>query len=660
MAVTKSQFSSSEQIVQKSRIIAAILSELGASQATIFVEGESSDGPFACQMSCDLLIPFRNSKLQIHSVPSHWKGITVTCCFVGHRIKFKTTRKADDFNLWELPEEVYLIDLRQERRWRFPENQYSCEVVGASVAVYGYAVDINKECVAIDFDTSYDLSIGSHYKIIARMVNTNRDVFFADCELLVVTGNNAEDCRAIFKIVNDKAATEEAQKRKVERYEVTSTSVALTGAPFADFKAEVDFEVKNISSGGLLLRQRQGNSDHGLVPGLILTAKHPEVSLIVIWENDGYFGCRPLLQGREALSLWYRFLEEVHSPNDRKVSVIRREFADLLTYSGLVKGNRRKPFGKDMAQHLITHPELASPLLIQHYYGTQGTNETDLHSSAKRIGDNTWFFGDGAALTSDAGSYNAMLDTFTANLTKLAKVSSLYPRYLTGIWHQNVQATKVWGMELARKSTTRLFSASNVSMKNITPDGADSRVKALGDESASNRFHIAGLFEPCLFEVIAGGDGTHPVLNAELGKLGPYHQTQSKIVVLPNDLYLVAHRVVTYAIWSNTGVTNSVFVLVPRGCSAQMLGQGLKSLAEDDLSFGTDDFLVIFDDSFSDDLDETIFPPDRRFYISSPRLTTSRNSRSHVALTSSVNSHKTNTHCVRANRHLIGQLTIWR
>ena len=312
------------------------------------------------------------------------------------------------------------------------------------------------------------------------------------------------------------------------------------------------------------MRRRQGNPDHGLVPGLILTAKHPDVSLIVIWETNGYFGCRPLLQGRDALSHWYRFIEGVHPPNDRRVSVSRREFADLLTHSGLLKGARRKPFGKDIAQHLITHPELASPLLIYHYYGTQGTNEADLHFSAKRIEDNTWFGGDGASLTSDAGPYNAMLDMFTANLTKFTKVSSLYPRYLTTIWHQNVQATKVWGMDLARKPTSKIFSAYNVSMKNITVDGADSRVKALRDESASTRFHTAGLFEPCLFEAIAGTDGIHPVLNTELGKLGPYHHAQSKIVVLPNDLYLVAHRVVSYATWSNNGVTNSVFVLVPR------------------------------------------------------------------------------------------------
>jgi hypothetical protein len=87
----------------------------------------------------------------------------------------------------------------------------------------------------------------------------------------------------------------------------------------------------------------------------------------------------------------------------------------------------------------------------------------------------------------------------------------------------------------------------------------------------------------------------------ELGKMGPYHRVVTKFVALGPEEFLIAHRIFTHNIWSSTGVTNSVFVLVPGGLDLKRLNMGLDQLSKDNISFGTDDFCLILDGQASVD-----------------------------------------------------------
>ena len=58
---------------------------------------------------------------------------------------------------------------------------------------------------------------------------------------------------------------------------------------------------------------------------------------------------------------------------------------------------------------------------------------------------------------------------------------------------------------------------------------------------------------------------------------------------------MIAHRVFTHNICGTMGVTNSVFVVVPQGLDPELLLCSLLALGHDEISFGTDDFLVVFD-----------------------------------------------------------------
>ena len=130
--------------------------------------------------------------------------------------------------------------------------------------------------------------------------------------------------------------------------------------------------------------------------------------------------------------------------------------------------------------------------------------------------------------------------------------------------------------------------------------------------------------------MFAGCDGTHPILQSELGKFGPFHLVQSKFFYSGSGNEVVlAHRIRTHNIWSSTGVTNSAFVVVPRGFTTELLVTFLKVIAKDEISFGTDDFLIIIDDGFenAEGYSETLPDPKRfTFLIHDLLLNTSESS----------------------------------
>jgi len=608
----------SEKIVTKSRIVAAVLAELGVTRAVVMFTCNETSETYSCRITCELTQPFSNSQLSFTDLPESCKSGKAVCCFAGHRIVFET-KQSSELGSWMLPDSLKMMDLRHERRWSFPHHQYSAEIIGNQGSFYGYAVDINQDCLAIDMDITHDLTLSGEYKIIIRMINTNNDVFFRKCKLALLTPQASSGQRGIFQlectsrtavVVSQLGA--ETKRRQSQRLSIASGSIVLSGSPLNDFRTELDFVVENVSAGGMSVGLREGNKEYGLLPGMIVKSRNPELSMLVVWADQDIYGLRPLLGGGHEVSQWYRYLNEVNPPLDRKISISRKEFSDLLTHSGLLKGSRRDPFGVGIENHFITLPEIETPLLTQRTNTIDSDRSVKTHISAKRVSENTWFVGDGIAMEAQPGTYSDLLSECLRVLSQRARESSLFPRYFSAIWHESVKPSADWGNAVLEKNGSERFEAINSAILKFKSKST-ARIYSLENLGAHPRNSIFSNFSPVVVESLVGIDGTHPILNAELNRFGPYHKAQSKVVSIQENIHLIAHRIMTYGVWSSTGVTNSVFVLVPNNCDGEQLKEGLRALTSDEIAYGTDDFLVIFPNEYNHNLDPELFPKNRTF-----------------------------------------------
>ena len=582
------------RVVTKSRIIAAIFSELDASRAELTARCVESGQELRTTLSCEFKVPFSESVITLPESEIPMQALDCACCYAGQRFTFRLERVQDA--LWALPQSLEISDLRRNARYAFAAGLYSAEVVTRRGAFYGLAIDIDAEHLCIEIDGSHHAREGDDVKVIVRMVNTNRDVFYRTCKIAQIKASGAGKYRVIFDITADQQNTHPSG-RQHKRHDVEGVSMSLGGLPFVDGSEFRDFHVLNVSAAGLVVRCRSKSDRDNIVPGLIFRSETSDIAFMVVWIHGGVVGLKAHLADASQLKVWHQILEQWKPEEAISSAVTRRELAQLLTQSGLIKGIRRTPFGDDLALHLIVNQLAESPLLFQRCVFASDSQKNNLHVSYKRISELSWFFGEGAALTEKVGDYNRMLDVCTNQMAHLSKQSSLHCRYITAIWHHTIKSTASWGEMLAASQQSRLFESYQISISNWYDGHAlDNKLNLspLNFVEAESRRSVMLQFSPMLYEAFAGHNGTHPILNSELGKLGPYHKAVTK-VVLSGASTLLIHRIITHNVWSTTGVTNSVFVLVPRGCAPQDLAAALTAISQDDVSYGTDDFLLIFD-----------------------------------------------------------------
>ena len=334
------------------------------------------------------------------------------------------------------------------------------------------------------------------------------------------------------------------------------------------------------------------------MPGLIIRGQHPEVSFVVIWERDGLVGLKTHAADAGQIGKWHQYVDQVAPAEDKSVRVTRRELAQLLTQSGLMKGARRTPFGLDLAEHLMTDSRADSPFLMNRCILESENGDKALHLSYKRISETSWCLGDGAVISDAPREFNRMMDLCTSRMAHLAKESNLNCRYVTCLWHSSVKSTGFWAEQLMNSSGCNVVDALQCSISKwfaFQIECSSVKLKSLNSLTSDSRRRVMLQFSPMLYEAFAGLDGTHPILNSELGKMGPHHRALTKVALDLNETAIIAHRIITHNVWSTTGVTNSVFVLVPRGVMMESLAPALTAISQDEISYGTDDFLLIFD-----------------------------------------------------------------
>lgn len=580
--------------VTKPRLIAALLSELDVSMATVFATDLDSGAVVSSQVLCQFNIPFDQSFLELQGVAATSQRLQCVCCHAGQRMTFEISRQ--DSGHWSIPKRMLLVDLRRASRLEFAKRQYSVEIVTARGAIYGFAVDISQECLAVDIDSKSEMQLQGLVKAIVRLVGTNFDVFYSDCQVMDFSRINPSKYRLLLNLKKPQESLTPGTRRAFERVKVSGVSLELRRRSHTESDITVISSLENLGQGGMTVRIRAEHQLMQPIPGSILTSKEVGVPLMIVWTQGDEMGLRPLLSDAEALNRWYRYVDRISPESKKRSNVSRKELSDLFTHSGLIKGSRREPFGQGVDKHLIVNSEFESGLLTQRYVIAKEGGSVDIHVSSKRISENAWFLGEGAGLTDSLGLYRVVLEGSTQRAVWLSNQSSFFCRYLTFIWHESVKPTAEWSKVFIHRPSSRIMDAVQCSIKSIEQHSPPNLQPGLiSSLTAAKRRTIALQFNADLFEAMVGLDGTHPIMNSELQKLGPYHKVQTKFVTTVEETTLIAHRIITHNVWSTTGVTNSVFVLVPKGASTTSIVQVLASFAKDDISFGTDDFLIIFD-----------------------------------------------------------------
>jgi hypothetical protein len=372
-------------------------------------------------------------------------------------------------------------------------------------------------------------------------------------------------------------------------------TLSLSSPLFSESKEESNLNVMNMSLGGLTGKITGRMDQQSLLPGAVLSSKTLKLNFLVVWSDQLNIGLKPVLADSKSVGYWYRFYEKAVQNSDDKSFLTRRELAGILTQSGLIKGKRRSAFGKGIADHMVS-TEAESPLLAIRRVIVADNGDAGSHLTARRISEKLWILTDGASLASQSSIYEHNFKVSVESIATTLRLSPLFPRYFCSIVAKAITSTDRL-LNSIEGDLHLITAAGQTSIRTILEDPTPDRgsITLFPSLSAAARHRLLATFTPAFVEAFTNNDGHHPVLGMELGKMGPYHRALTCLVTVSNNKSLIAHRLFTHNIWNTTGVTNSVFVLVPPRTSKQEQLEGLATLARHEISSGTDDFLVIFD-----------------------------------------------------------------
>ncbi|MCX6119880.1 MAG: hypothetical protein NT027_20285 [Proteobacteria bacterium] len=596
------------------RLIAALLAELDASNAVVITQCIETGAINQTSIRYEFKMPFEESAIEIKNSDRFNANLRCTCCYAGQRISFELKKLHKEF--WALPLSIEVQDLRSESRYSFLAKNFSAEIIGRRAVTYGYAIDINKDCLAIESSAKTVFKKDEEVQVIIRMIDSTIDVFYTKCLFGDTKLLDNGVSRTILKLVPN--SNSNIAKREHERRSASSATLTLECFTYDDTTIKFQVRIDNIGIGGMTASVNRPTKGIQIIPGQILYSNEPKIPFLVIWSDNSTFGLKVLVGDPKLFSEWNQYLELVSPALDRKSFVSRRELAALLTHSGLLKGSRRSPFGAILKDHLVTNKSKESILLTQRRIIDDEYGNPILHVNLKRVSEQSWLFADGASLTEKKGKYVDMLFASIQTAKATMQKSEMFPRYLSFIWQKAVTSTTEFADAISTQSHSRVVDSCQLSISSqnefssTSKENESKKAARINELSAPDRRKIASSFTPELYEAFVGFDGSHPILNAELAKFGPYHHTVTKCVQV-QDQTIIAHRIKTHSVWSSTGVSNSVFVVIPKHFTPRNLPVALSFLIEDSISFGTDDFLLIFD---GDEGASQPFIP----YLSNPKM----------------------------------------
>jgi hypothetical protein len=600
------------RIVEKMRIIVGILGEIDSAGAVVMLSATDSQLKASVAISCDFRVPFETSILTVldQTIPSgHYKALVH---FAGQRLKFDLIITSSD-GICELPTQIQITDLRRHKRRRFgPEVQFA-EIYSKHGVVMATPIDISQTSIAL-VTTAPELgfSEGDTVHLNIRGDTASRDIFSSKLEVHSIakdtqpaTQHSFQSLLKTTKILLSQPEEPQSNSpinlktRRSERQ--VSPNLSLIIGPLDDHLGNsVRAKVTDLSLTGLRI-SLQGNKLHPWISkGLSIQFEGTGVTATII-RHEGSDLALTLngLDETHTLKAWTKFLKSQGFGHGFHHSQAE-ELSLLLTESGLLKGSRRKLYGHDPSGYLPPDQMTDNPLLYHRVITKNSTGEIMGHMSISRLADDQWYFQEGAHLGGDGPTYKNIYSFVIQTTRNLARSNLSAPRFLSGLYHENVKSGGAFGAELFTDSSSRIFPLFQASIKKICSAGSPMKnsttsIHFLLDFSAEVRRSYLSEFNASLCEAFVGVNGEHARLNAELAKLGPYHEAKTVMLKSNTGVFAIAYRLKSYYALNATGVMNSLFMIVKPQTEIQDLVAGIRELVDNGFSFGTDDAAIIVD-----------------------------------------------------------------
>jgi hypothetical protein len=594
---------SQERIITKLRVVVGLLGEIDASDTLVMFspksDGEHGNVQFTAKVMCEFNVPFETSIFKIIervTVPGLYNA---SAFFAGQRVTFELTI-LDEAGTCSLPKEINIIDLRLSKRRRFgPEIEYA-EISTSNGVLMATPIDMNQNAIALVMNSRDGfLNNGELVRLVIRGDTTSRDIFSAEMQVQdfkVISGRG----RILLTVDQNKKKSGHGRPRSVKRQDLKEMSVLLS--PADDYLGEpIRLQLVNVSLTGFQVLINHPRSLPWLTQGISVQVLDGAITATVAWCEADRVGLRlNSLDDPNCLSEWAKILSSFRIGSGFHHSHAE-ELVSLFTESGLLKGKRRLLYGNSPKGYLPPDRMTENPLLYRRIQATSSQGKIIGQMSIGRMADDLWYFQEGAHTGGDGPSFRDLYSSVIALTKDLHSSSRLSPRYLSGLYHENIKSAGAFGIELFADPSSRVYPLYQCSIEDnlsnfseqILPEVSVLRVS---DYNADERRHHLVNFDATLVEAFVGWNGDHPRLNSELAKLGNHHRAETLLLASqPKGVWGMAYRLRSYYALNATGVMNSLFIVVKPSVSGLEIASGFRELRKHGLAFGTDDAALIVD-----------------------------------------------------------------
>lgn len=585
------------RILDKPRLILALLSELEATESIIIAKPVSSENRFACTLKIQFDDSQSTNLVYLSGADDLAQPLLCVAHFGERRIEFELDECGS--SIYRLPKSVKIIDMRKHNRIHFNSSTHIVEIIGKNKIWFGVPVDINLDYAAIELASINDTPpINSDVILMIREVQASMDLYINRMSV-VVTDTSTGRARTLLR----RDPSRLSQERKEIREPIQHTSLVISKPGVDPYSCLVRF--RDISLTGFSAEFDSYSLAQQHVPGMIFDITSLKVKAQIIWQSEKAFGAKIIsLHSAVQLKRWMNFHTQARGKTLDEAADAR-DIAKVFVQSGFLKGKRRAMYGDLISKQLPVHMGRDNPFLFIRRIQRDESGEVSTHGSMVRIAEDAWLIQEGAEIRGEAKVFGQMLLDLFQTAGHLANASNYAPRYVFMMWDQKVKTTDDFAKYLQLNTHSQRFIANHFNASSFEKDvdsAFEITVKTTRELSADVRYAAYSSINPAFLEAVGGFDGRSPRLSADLASLGPRHSADCRYVLCGDQVIAFAHRIKSYYSLNATGVANSLFVILNPEITNDQFALTMASLCNESIMQGTDDILIIWNqDSSSND-----------------------------------------------------------
>lgn len=606
--VNRSLTNSAGRTIEKCRVVVSLLAEIEAAEAIIILTCAEKPETYTGKLQVNLKTPFEDSSIQLLECAISPGLYNASALFLGRRLKFQLN-VINVQGRCDLPSQIEICELRSQKRRKFGPEVEVAEISTKTGVIMATPVDLSQESIALIVNSGKaSISRGDSVFLVIRGDTLHRDVFTG---YVSVMDNRVVQGITRLLLKPDTQKNKEKNQLRIRRSpRAKQPSMSMVIGPIDDHLGEtVSSKVIDISLVGCQCRIEHVDRMAWIVAGMSIQLSKEDLTATIIWKEQDRIGIRvDGLDDSATLFRWAQFIRQQGIGHNLHHSQME-ELVHLFTETGFLKGNRRKIYGADPSKFLPPDRMADNPLLLHRVHALSENGGISSHIGICRLSDDAWIFHEGAHAGGDGPSYQQLYEKVLIYTQNLYLSSRQSPRYLSGMYHASVKTPEILGQRLYKTGFCSVFPLYHVSMStNIeSNERSDNKLENSVDiidianmTAASRRESLIG-FNPTLCEAFVGQLGEHPRLNAELAKVGSYHNARTVMLRSHQNVWGIAHRIRSYFSLNATGIINSLFIIVKPDVLVGDLISAFSLLVEDGLAFGTDDAAIIVDGSRDQD-----------------------------------------------------------